>query len=233
MHLHLSSIQVYFRLILNSKIIGVTCGFFKGLLISNDHDTFPLSLNQVDRSSAAAQITKNLFTSIFHLFKFTVGKKHQKSRILYLFGPIFLEWNPSKFRFLWEIIISKYLFCSKTPSIMMLIIGFSTNFIFSDDAILSKILKLGRAELFSLNQRWMAGERASLREAFFKVTWEFHGMIGRWMEVVLWYTRELAKCERAFPFNPDVPFCFLVGILWKRWWQLSVHRMSGKMCSWK
>ena len=47
MHLHLSSIQVYFRLILNSKIIGVTCGFFKGLLISNDHDTFPLSLNQV------------------------------------------------------------------------------------------------------------------------------------------------------------------------------------------
>ena len=115
---------------------------------------------------------------------------------------------------------------------------FNEFFLFSDDAILSKILKLGRAatlkKLFSLNQRWMAGERASLREAFFKVTWEFHGMIGRWMEVVLWYTRELAKCERAFPFNySDVPFCFLVGILWKRWWQLSVHRMSGKMCSWK
>ena len=52
---------------------------------------------------------------------------HNTFSILTIF-PIFLGWNPSKFRFLWEIIISKYLFCSKTPSIMMLIIGFFNEF---------------------------------------------------------------------------------------------------------
>ena len=37
-----------------------------------------------------------------------------------------------------------------------------------------------------------------LRFVFFKVTWEFYGMIGRWIEVVLWYTL-LAK--RAFQLS--------------------------------